>query len=112
MRHLIALPLVMMACFFAQTSPAAEKDTYTVRLTRFECKDTPLITVLQSVQDQAKKQGQTTNLVLVDPKGELAQRKVSVNFQNISLGDLLKQLSKVADFKYEIKGTMITVRSN
>ena len=112
MRNILALPFLMSACFFAPTSPALAKDIATVRLAHFERKDAPLIDVLQAVQDQAKKQGQTTNLVLVDPKGELAQRKVSVNFQNISLGDLLKQLSKVADFKYEIKGTMITVQPN
>lgn len=112
MRNFLALPFLMLACIFAPTSPALAKDIAAVRLAQFERKDAPLIDVLQAVQAQAKKQGQTTNLVLLDPKGTLAQRKVSVSFQNISLGDLLKQLSKVADFQYEIKGTTITVRSN
>ena len=112
MRNLVALPFFMLACFLAQTSPTFAKDVSTVRLAKFERKDAPLIEVLQAAQAEAKKQGQTTNLVLLDPKGLLAGRKVSISFQNISLGDLLKQLSKVADFKYEIKGTMITVRSN
>ena len=112
MRNLLALPFLMLACFFAPTSPALAKDIATVRLAKFERKDAPLIDVLQAVQAEAKKQGQTTNLVLVDPKGALAQRKVSVSFQNISLGDLLKMLSKIADFQYEIKGATITIRSN
>lgn len=112
MRNLLALPFLMLACFFAPTSPALAKDIATVRLAKFERKDAPLIDVLQAVQAEAKKQGQTTNLVLVDPKGALAQRKVSVSFQNIGLGDLLKTLSKIADFQYEIKGATITVRSN
>ncbi len=112
MRNLVALPLLMLACFFASASPAFAKDVATVRLAHFERKDAPLISVLQAAQEEAKKQGQTTNLVLLDPKGLLAGRKVSISFQNISLGDILKQLSKVADFQYEIKGTMITVRPN
>jgi hypothetical protein len=112
MRNPIVLPFLMLACLFVPTTPAVAKDVSTVRLAQFELKDSPLVTVLQTVQEQAKKQGQTTNLVLVDPKGALAQRKVSVSFQNISLGDLLKQLSKVADFQYEIKGVTITIRSN
>ena len=112
MRNLVALPFFILACFLVQASPTFAKDVSSVRLAKFERKDATLIDVLQAVQAEAKKQGQTTNLVLVDPKGELAQRKVSVSFQNVSLGDLLKQLSKLTDFQYEIKGTMITVRSN
>jgi hypothetical protein len=103
MRNLVALPFFMLACFLAQTSPTFAKDVSTVRLAKFERKDAPLIEVLQAAQAEAKKQGQTTNLVLLDPKGLLAGRKVSISFQNISLGDLLKQPPRSPTFSTRSK---------
>jgi hypothetical protein len=48
-------------------------------------------------------------MVLIDPKGELAGRVVSMTLTDTTVGQVMQTLSRAADFKYTIKGNTITV---
>jgi hypothetical protein len=61
------------------------------------------------IRSKAYFQGQLIDIVFKDPKGELDNRPVSLKLTNVTVGQLMETLSRVADFKYTIQGNTITL---
>jgi len=87
--------------------PAA--DASLVKFSQFELKDANLINVLRVIRAKAYNQGNLIDIVISDKKGDLDGRTVSISLKDTTVGQLMEQLSRVADFKYTIKGNTITV---
>jgi hypothetical protein len=64
---------------------------------------------MRVIRAKAYNQGDLIDMVLEDPKGELAGRVVSVTLTDTTVGQVMQTLSRAADFKYTIKGNTITV---
>jgi len=122
MRLAFALLALATSLAFAQTKepattpaslpkPVPAKDAAAVKFEHFELKDAKLVNVLQVIRAKAYNQGELIDMVLVDPKGELEGRLVSISLTNVTVGQLMKHLSLLADFKHTIKGATITVES-
>ncbi|MEY3813261.1 MAG: hypothetical protein RL495_1208, partial [Verrucomicrobiota bacterium] len=91
--------------------PAA--DAGLVKFSQFELKDAKLVNVLGVIRAKAYNQGNLIDITLKDlPNGALGDRMLSVSFKQITVGQLIKQLSQLADFKYTIKGNVITIEPN
>ena len=94
----------------ALPKPTPAKDAAAVKFEKFELKDTKLVNVLGVIRAKAYNQGNLIEITLKDlPNGALGDRMLSVSFKEITVGQLIKQLSQLADFKYTIKGNVITI---
>ena len=89
--------------------PIAVKDAAAVKFNQFELKDATLLSVMRVIRAKAYNQGELIDMVLEDPKGELAGRVVSMSLTDTTVGQVMQTLSRAADFKYTIKGNTITV---
>ena len=89
--------------------PVPVKDAAAVKFNRFELKDAKLLDVMRVIRAKAYNQGELIDMVLEDPKGELAGRVVSLTLTETTVGQVMQTLSRAADFKYTIKGNTITV---
>jgi hypothetical protein len=89
--------------------PVPVKDAAAVKFDRFELKDAKLLDVMRVIRAKAYNQGELIDMVLIDPKGELAGRVVSMTLTDTTVGQVMQTLSRAADFKYTIKGNTITV---
>jgi hypothetical protein len=89
--------------------PVPVKDAAAVKFNQFELKDATLLSVMRVIRAKAYNQGELIDMVLEDPKGELAGRVVSVTLTDTTVGQVMQTLSRAADFKYTIKGNTITV---
>ena len=89
--------------------PIAVKDAAAVKFERFELKDATLLSVMRVIRAKAYNQGELIDMVLIDPKGELEGRVVSLTLTEPTVGQVMQTLSRAADFKYTIKGNTITV---
>ena len=89
--------------------PIAVKDAAAVIFERFELKDATLLSVMRVIRAKAYNQGELIDMVLIDPKGELEGRVVSLTLTETTVGQVMQTLSRAADFKYTIKGNTITV---
>jgi hypothetical protein len=89
--------------------PIAVKDAAGVKFNQFELKDATLLSVMRVIRAKAYNQGELIDMVLEDPKGELAGRVVSMSLKDTTVGQVMQTLSRAADFKYTIKGNTITV---
>ena len=89
--------------------PIAVKDAAAVIFERFELKDATLLSVMRVIRAKAYNQGELIDMVLIDPKGELEGRVVSMSLKDTTVGQVMQTLSRAADFKYTIKGNTITV---
>lgn len=88
--------------------PAA--DAALVKFSQFELKDAKLVNVLGVIRAKAYNQGNLIDIELHDlPNGALGDRIVTVSFKEITVGQLMKHLSSLADFSYTIKGNVITI---
>jgi hypothetical protein len=87
--------------------PAA--DAGLVKFSQFELKDANLINVLRVIRAKAYNQGNLIDIVINDKKGDLDGRTVSISLKDTTVGQLMEQLSRVADFNYTIKGNTISV---
>jgi hypothetical protein len=85
------------------------KDAAAVKFEKFELKDAKLLDVIRVIRAKAYNQGELIDVVLEDPKGDLEGRAVSISLKDTTVGQTMKQLSVLADFKYTIKGNTITV---
>jgi hypothetical protein len=93
--------------------PCPADDASLEKFSQFELKDAKLINVLRVIRAKAYNQGNLIDLELNDlPNGALGDRTVSVSFKEITVGQLIKQLSQLADFKYTIIGNVITIDPN
>jgi len=91
--------------------PAA--DAALVKFSQFELKDAKLVNVLGVIRAKAYNQGNLIDIELHDlPNGALGDRRLSVSFKEITVGQLMKHLSSLADFRYTIKGNVITIDPN
>ena len=91
------------------TKPVPVKDAAAVKFNQFELKDATLLSVMRVIRAKAYNQGELIDMVLEDPKGELAGRVVSLTLTETTVGQVMQTLSRAADFKYTIKGNTITV---
>jgi len=89
--------------------PVPVKDAAAVKFNRFELKDAKLLDVMRVIRAKAYNQGELIDMVLIDPKGELAGRVVSMTLTDTTVGQVMLMTSVAADFKYSIKGNTITV---
>ena len=89
--------------------PVPVKDAAAVKFNRFELKDAKLLDVMRVIRAKAYNQGELIDMVLEDPKGELAGRVVSLTLTETTVEQVMQTLSRAADFKYTIKGNTITV---
>ena len=89
--------------------PVPVKDAAAVKFNRFELKDAKLLDVMRVIRAKAYNQGELIDMVLIDPKGELAGRVVSMTLTDTTVGQVMLMTSVAADFKYTIKGNTITV---
>ena len=89
--------------------PVPVKDAAAVKFNRFELKDATLLSVMRVIRAKAYNQGELIDMVLEDPKGELAGRVVSLTLTETTVEQVMQTLSRAADFKYTIKGNTITV---
>ena len=89
--------------------PVPVKDAAAVKFNRFELKDAKLLDVMRVIRAKAYNQGELIDMVLEDPKGELAGRVVSLTLTETTVGQVMQTLSRASDFKYTIKGNTITV---
>jgi hypothetical protein len=89
--------------------PVPVKDAAAVKFNQFELKDATLLSVMRVIRAKAYNQGELIDMVLIDPKGELAGRVVSMTLTDTTVGQVMQTLSRAADFKYTIKGNTITV---
>ena len=89
--------------------PVPVKDAAAVKFNRFELKDAKLLDVMRVIRAKAYNQGELIDMVLEDPKGELAGRVVSLTLTETTVEQVMQTLSHAADFKYTIKGNTITV---
>ena len=89
--------------------PTPSADPAGIRFAGFEVTDVKLLTVMGLVRSKAYFQGSLIDIVFKDPKGELDGRLVSLKLTNITVGQLMETLSRVADFKYTIQGNVITL---
>lgn len=89
--------------------PVPVKDAAAVKFNQFELKDAKLLDVMRVIRAKAYNQGELIDMVLEDPKGELAGRVVSLTLTETTVGQVMQTLSRAADFKYTIKGNTITV---
>ena len=89
--------------------PVPVKDAAAVKFNQFELKDATLLDVMRVIRAKAYNQGELIDMVLEDPKGELAGRVVSLTLTETTVGQVMQTLSRAADFKYTIKGNTITV---
>ena len=89
--------------------PVPVKDAAAVKFNRFELKDAKLLDVMRVIRAKAYNQGEPIDMVLEDPKGELAGRVVSLTLTETTVEQVMQTLSRAADFKYTIKGNTITV---
>jgi len=89
--------------------PVPVKDAAAVKFNQFELKDAKLLDVMRVIRAKAYNQGELIDMVLIDPKGELAGRVVSMTLTDTTVGQVMQTLSRAADFKYTIKGNTITV---
>jgi len=64
---------------------------------------------MRVIRAKAYNQGELIDMVLIDPKGELEGRVVSLTLTETTVGQVMQTLSRAADFKYTIKGNTITV---
>lgn len=121
MRLLLALLAFALPSVIAQTTepapstvrtlpkPVPAKDAAAVKFNRFELKDAKLLDVMRVIRAKAYNQGELIDMVLIDPKGELAGRVVSMTLTDTTVGQVMLMTSVAADFKYTIKGNTITV---
>lgn len=121
MRLALALLALTLTPVFAQTKepapstvrtlpkPFPAKDAAAVKFEQFELKDATLLSVIRVIRASAYNQGELIDMTFIDPKGELEGRIVSLSLKNVTVGQLMKHLSVLADFKYSIKGNTITV---
>jgi hypothetical protein len=121
MRLPLALLALALPSVFAQTKepspanvptlpkPVPAKDAAAVKFDQFELKDAKLLSVIRVIRASAYNQGELIDMTFIDPKGELEGRIVSLSLKNVTVGQLMKHLSVLADFKYTIKGNTITV---
>ena len=89
--------------------PVPVKEAAAVKFNRFELKDAKLLDVMRVIRAKAYNQGELIDMVLEDPKGELAGRVVSLTLTETTVEQVMQTLSRAADFKYTIKGNTITV---
>jgi len=89
--------------------PVPVKDAAAVKFNHFELKDAKLLDVMRVIRAKAYNQGELIDMVLIDPKGELAGRVVSMTLTDTNVGQVMLMTSVAADFKYTIKGNTITV---
>ena len=89
--------------------PVPVKDAAAVKFNRFELKDAKLLDVMRVIRAKAYNQGELIDMVLEDPKGELAGRVVSLTLTETTVEQVMQTLSRAADFKYTTKGNTITV---
>ena len=122
MRVILAILAFALLTGFAQTKepapttnptlpkPTPAKDAAAVKFEGFELKDAKLISIMRVIRAKAYHQGELVEIELNDlPNGALGDRKISVSFKEITVGQLMKQLSILGDFKYAIKGNVITI---
>jgi hypothetical protein len=120
-RLVLALLAFVLPATFAQTKeptpstvrtlpkPVPAKDAATVAFEKFELKDCKLVDVIRVIRAKAYNQGELIDMVLIDPKGELEDRPVNLSLTKVTVGQLMKHLSVLADFKYTIKGHTINI---
>jgi hypothetical protein len=89
--------------------PVPVKDAAAVKFNHFELKDAKLLDVMRVIRAKAYNQGELIDMVLIDPKGELAGRVVNMTLTDTNVGQVMMMTSVAADFKYTIKGNTITV---
>lgn len=90
--------------------PTPSKDAAAVKFEGFELKDAKLISIMRVIRAKAYHQGELIEIELNDlPNGALGDRMLTVSFKEITVGQLMKHLSSLADFKYSIKGNVITI---
>lgn len=93
--------------------PAPVADAGLVKFSQFELKDVKLVDLLRTLRAKAYNQGNLIEIELHDfPNGTLGDRMLNVSFKEITVGQLMKHLSSLADFKYTIKGNVITIDPN
>ena len=93
--------------------PVPAPDAGAVKFAKFELKDAKLINVLQVIRANAYSQGNLIDIELHDlADGSLGDRTISISLTNTTVGQLMLMLSRIADFKYAIKGNVITVDPN
>ncbi len=93
----------------ALPKPVPAKDAAAVKFEKFELKDAKLLSVIRVIRAKAYNQGELIDMLLIDPKDELAGRVVTMSLTDTTVGQVMQILSRAADFKYAIKGNTITI---
>ena len=122
MRLLLALLALSLPVCFAETKtsspapapalpkPTPAKDAATVRFEKLELKETTLIDALRGLRQKAYHQGDLIEIVLHESAdGSLGDRHVAISLHEATVGEVMLTLSRIADFRYSIKGNVITI---